>query len=115
MIKNLNTINSIINNIDESHIDEQWNIIETKTSFRASNIFTSIRDSSFRYDFIAPFTIIFPKSKPLKLFTLQFNGKDAQYWDRKTGMRDYLMLTIYDAIENYKPQKIEYPQTGDGW
>ena len=87
-----------------SGINYDWNIEETKTSFRASNSYDTM-DEWGGYDAPADFTVVFPKDKDMQDFKLQFNGKVAQRLNTKYALRDYLEDTMYDVIENLDKSK----------
>lgn len=93
-----------------SGINYDWDIEETKTSFRASNAYDPMGESGM-YDSPADFTVIFPKGKDMQDFKLQFNGKVAQRMNTKHALRDYLEETIAFTIEELGPD-IFYSKTG---
>lgn len=85
-----------------SGINYDWNIEETKTSFRASNSFDTMTEGG-AYDEAADFTVIFAKKGKMEDFKLQFNGKTAQKMNAKYGLREYLDDTIATAIDDLGP------------
>lgn len=80
-----------------SGIDADWSIEETVSSFRASNSFHVLDEPGF-YVGWADFTVIFPKNETMGNFTLQFNGRGAQYLAQKFMLRDYLEDTISGTL-----------------
>lgn len=80
-----------------SGIDYDWEIEETKTSFRAGNAFHTM-DEWGGYDAIVDFTVIFPKKLSMKDFKLQF-ASDSQYQAEKHMLRGYLEDQIAYTVE----------------
>lgn len=79
-----------------SGINYDWEIEETKTSFRASNAYDTMTEGGM-YDSVVDFTVIFPKKASMEDFTLQF-GADSQYQAQKYMLREYLEDTIAESI-----------------
>ena len=83
-----------------SGIDCKWQFTEQKNgNILAHNSYHCMNDAGY-YDGWADFTLIFKKDKPLADFVLQFNGKTAQYKNKRYMLRDYLEETIYDYIRD---------------
>jgi hypothetical protein len=79
-----------------SGINGDWNIEENDKRIKASNYYEPMNEVGF-YDGIAYFTLYIPINEPDK-FTLHFNDKRSQYYNRKYSLRDYLEDTIVDSI-----------------
>ena len=94
---NINTISLILDNLDYTRIKSNWEIIETKTSFRASNHFISLADTTSRYDSLIPFTIIFSKVKTYPNFKILITEKSLQEHKNKR-MIMYLSYIIKNSI-----------------
>lgn len=83
-----------------SGINCNWNFTEQKNgNILAHNSFQCM-DEYGGYDGWADFTVIFKKNAPLADFVLQFNGKTAQYKNKRYMLRDYLEQTIYHYIRD---------------
>lgn len=83
-----------------SGIDCNWSFTEQKNgNILAHNSFHCMNEYGF-YDGWADFTIIFKKDAPLVDFVLQFNGKVAQYKNKRYMLRDCLEEFIYHFIRD---------------
>ncbi len=83
-----------------SGINCNWSFTEQKNgNILAHNSFQCM-DECGGYDGFADFTVIFKKNAPLADFVLQFNGKTAQYKNKRYMLRDYLEETIYHFIRD---------------
>ena len=80
-----------------SGINYDWNIEETKTSFRATNAFDTMTEGGM-YDSVVDFTVIFPKKASMEDFTLQF-ASGSQYQAEKHMLREYLEEIIAYTVE----------------
>lgn len=83
-----------------SGIDCGWSFTEQKNgNILAHNSFHCMNEYG-GYDGYADFTVVFKKDAPLSDFVLQFNGKVAQYKNKRYMLRDYLEETIYHFIRD---------------
>ena len=83
-----------------SGIDCNWTFTEQKSGNILAHSSFHCMDEHGGYDGWADFTVIFKKNAPLADFVLQFNGKTAQYKNRRYMLRDYLEATIYHYIRD---------------
>ena len=89
-----------------SGINCSWNFTEQKNgNILAHNSFQCMNERGY-YDGFADFTVIFKKNAPLADFVLQFNGKLAQYKNRRYMLRDYLEETIYHFIRDIQGNSV---------
>lgn len=89
-----------------SGIDCKWQFTEQKNgNILAHNSYHCMNEYGF-YDGWADFTLIFKKNKPLADFILQFNGKTAQYKNKRYMLRDYLEEFIYHCIRDMQGDSV---------
>lgn len=92
-------ITSIIESLPHgSGIDCKWEIDTNDKWIIAKNSFHCMNQDGY-YVGYADFTVKIPVEFP-ESFKLEFNGKTAQYRNRKFGLREYLEDTLYYAIKN---------------
>jgi hypothetical protein len=81
-----------------SGIDCEWTFnVLLNGKIRASNSYHCMTEHGF-YNGYADFTLTFSVYKSLRAFSLSFNGKTAQYLNKKYILRDYLEETVYEFL-----------------
>lgn len=89
-----------------SGINCDWQFTERKNGdVLAHNSYHCMNEHGF-YDGWADFTLIFKKDKPLADFVLQFNGKAAQYKNKRYMLRDYLEEFICYCIHDMQGNSV---------
>jgi len=81
---NIKRVEAFTEELHGSGINFDWRTEETKTSFRASNAFSTM-DEHGGYEGIVDFTVIFPKKASMEDFTLQFAAA-SQYQAQKHNL-----------------------------
>lgn len=89
-----------------SGIDGKWRFTEQKNGNILAHSSFHCMDEHGGYDGFADFTVIFKKNAPLADFVLQFNGKVAQYKNKRYMLRDYLEETIYHFIRDMQGNSV---------
>ena len=92
-------VEKFIDDLHGSGIDADWNIQETKNSFRALNSYHAMDENGF-YVGWQDFVVIFLKNKDVDQFKLQFQGD--RYLAQKFMLRDYLDDTIAFVVGEIK-------------
>ena len=83
-----------------SGIDCKWVFNELLNGkITASNSYNCMSEHGY-YDGFADFTLTFNRKKSLSDFRFVFNGKTAQYLNKKYMLRDYLIETIFYTLEH---------------
>ncbi len=85
-------------NLHGSGINYNWNVDETKTTFRASNAYDVMNEAGFLLGG-ADFTVVFPKGESMGEFRLEFNGDFAQRMNQRYMLRSYLEDTIAYTLD----------------
>ena len=91
--------NSLKENCSGSGIDCEWKFESNKNILYASNSYHTM-DEYGGYDGYADFTIRIDVFNPIN-FKLHFNGKKAQYLNRKYMLREYLDDTFAEHLRKF--------------
>jgi len=94
---------TIANNLPHgSGIDGKWHYSENSSHWLFHNFYHCMDDNGM-YCGYADFTIKVKKSFPVRgeWWTLQFNGDNSQYLNKKHYLRDYLEDTIQYDFEGF--------------
>ena len=84
-----------------SGIDAAWNYEWQRNRLIAKCSFHCMDDNGM-YCGWADFTVAFHYAKPMKDFTLHFNGDTAQYLNRKKMLRECIEQDIYHSMAVYR-------------
>jgi hypothetical protein len=83
-----------------SGIDCSWYGYVTKGNLCFTNAFHAMDENGY-YDGYAQFTVKLPlvdNCVHWDSFTIEFNGRNSAYLNRKYNLRDYIETTIYDGL-----------------